>query len=240
MSLLEVDGLASRGGGRLTEPLSFSVQERGVLAVLGVNGAGKSTLLRLLSGAQPGAGRVRLDGEDISGWGLGRRVQAGIVLVPEGHRVFNSMSIEENLRLGAFHQPRDEVPGLLEEVYGIFPVLGERRETAAGTLSGGQQQMLALGRALAARPRVLLLDEPSLGLAPGIIGEVYRRLEHLRADGLTIVLVEQQVRRALRFADEAFVLHQGRAVLRGNAADLLADDALVELYRGGAGLAAGG
>lgn len=233
MNLLEVEGLVARRGGRIAEPISFSVEERGALAVLGVNGAGKSTLLRLLAGAQPADGRVRLAGTDIGDWGLGRRVQAGVVLVPEGHHVFTSLTIEENVRLGAFHRGRDELPAILEDVYGVFPVLGERRGSPAGQLSGGQQQMLALGRALAGRPRVLLLDEPSLGLAAGVIGEVYRRLEQLRTEGLTVVLVEQQVRRALRFAEDAFVLHQGRVVLQGTSAELLDNDQLVNLYRGG-------
>lgn len=232
MNLLEVEGLVARRGGRIAEPISFSVEERGALAVLGVNGAGKSTLLRLLAGAQPADGRVRLAGTDIGDWCLGRRVQAGVVLVPEGHHVFTSLTIEENVRLGAFHRGRDELPAILEDVYGMFPVLGERRGSPAGQLSGGQQQMLALGRALAGRPQVLLLDEPSLGLAPLMVSSIFDRIRELNERGMTILLVEQNASLALNLADEAYLLETGRIAARGAAAALLHNPAVQAAYLG--------
>ena len=210
--MLEVDALSSRYG-RITalSEVSLRVDDGELVALVGANGAGKSTLLRALSGVQPiAAGSVRFEGSDITKMSSRDRVRMGIVQVPEGRQVFGPLSVEDNLRLGAYVRPPGEVAAGLERVYGLFPILAQKRLEAAGTLSGGQQQMLAIGRALMTRPKLLLLDEPSMGLAPRLVAEIFAIIRSLKNAATTILLVDQNARAALSIADRAYVLEVGR------------------------------
>jgi branched-chain amino acid transport system ATP-binding protein len=203
-----------------------------LVALVGGNGAGKTTLLRALSGVLRSRGRVLFDGQDLSEAPPEARVAAGIVQVPEGRQVFGPLSVEDNLRLGAYRRGRADGPRTLERVYAMFPALAERRGHAAGTLSGGQQQMLAIGRALMAQPQLLLLDEPSMGLAPRLVAEIFACVRTLRDAHTTILLVEQNARAALAIADRGYVLETGSIVLAGTGAELLADEAVRSAYLG--------
>ncbi|HEY4958849.1 MAG TPA: ABC transporter ATP-binding protein, partial [Caldimonas sp.] len=201
-----------------------------LVALVGANGAGKTTLLRAISGVQPASGgEIRFDGRDLARLSARRRVQLGIVQVPEGRQVFGPLSVEDNLLLGAF--ARGSRDGL-EHVLAMFPALERKRREPAGTLSGGQQQMLAIGRALMARPRLLLLDEPSMGLAPRLVAEIFAQIAGLKAQGTTILLVDQNARAALAIADRGYVMETGRVVLSGPAADLLRDPQVQQAYLG--------
>jgi len=201
-----------------------------LVALVGANGAGKTTLLRTISGVQPmSGGAIRFDGQDLARLSARRRVQAGIVQVPEGRQVFGPLSVEDNLLLGAF--ARGSRDGL-EHVMAMFPALELKRREPAGTLSGGQQQMLAIGRALMAQPRLLLLDEPSMGLAPRLVAEIFAQIADLKAQGMTILLVDQNARAALAIADRGYVMETGRVVLSGPAADLLRDPQVQQAYLG--------
>jgi branched-chain amino acid transport system ATP-binding protein len=224
--LLEVTGLkVSYGAVAAIKGVDLSVGSGEVVALLGANGAGKSTMLRTISGlSRPRAGRITLAGEAIHRLPPVRIVRLGIAHCPEGRRVFGSLSVAENLRLGA--SARAERSGIAEDrdrIYAMFPVLRERMHQSAGTLSGGEQQMLALGRALMARPRVLLLDEPSLGLAPLLVQQIFRTLRELKDGGVTMLLVEQNIKLALDLSDRAYVLRTGEVSLAGSAAELKAD-----------------
>jgi branched-chain amino acid transport system ATP-binding protein len=203
-----------------------------MVALVGANGAGKSTLLRALSGIQGCSGEIRFQGKDIQATPPHERVALGIVHAPEGRQVFGPLSVEDNLRLGAYRRGRAQSARSLERVYAMFPVLAERREQAAGSLSGGQQQMLAIGRALMAQPRLLLLDEPSMGLAPRLVAEIFACVRALRAADTALLLVEQNARAALAIADRGYVLETGRIVLTGTGAGLLADQAVRAAYLG--------
>mgnify|MGYP000954190812 CR=1 FL=1 len=206
-----------------------------MVALVGGNGAGKTTLLHTLSGLHPASsGRIRFAGQDITRWPSHRIVAAGICQVPEGRQVFAPLSVADNLRLGAYRQRRDQpwVHQQLDRVYALFPILHERREQLAGTLSGGQQQMLAIGRALLSRPRLLLLDEPSMGLAPLLVEEIFRVIQQLNAQGVTLLLVEQNARAALAIAQRGAILETGCIVKTAPATDLLADDAVRRAYLG--------
>ena len=232
MALLEVSDLEVRYGRVVAlSQVSLAIAPGEVLTVLGRNGAGKSSLLKAVAGeVRPGKGRIVWKGQEISGWTADRRARQGIALVPEGRRIFPQLTVRENLRLGGFNLERAALTPALERVFGLFPILADRAETAAGRLSGGQQQMLAIGRALMSGAELLLLDEPSLGLAPLFVDEVYKQLQGLRKEGLTMILVEQQVQRALAFSDQAIVLNLGEIVLR-EAPDVLRQDGrLVEAY----------
>jgi len=232
--MLEVKGLCSHYGRiQALAGIDLHVREGELVALVGANGAGKTTLLRTLSGVQPAsAGQVRFAGEDITHEAAERRVRRGIVQVPEGRQVFGPLSIDDNLRLGAYTRTRAESDAELERVYAMFPVLKERRRQAAGLLSGGQQQMLAMGRALMARPRLLLLDEPSMGLAPRLVEEIFLKVRELKEARATIFLVDQNARAALSVADRGYVLETGRVVLAGSGAELLADEQVREAYLG--------
>lgn len=215
--------------------VSLTVGEGELIALLGANGAGKTTTLRAISGLlRPRSGRIRFAGANLAGAPTHRVVAAGIVHVPEGRQVFSSLSVAENLRLGAY-QRRDRAA--VEEdrrwVFSLFPILKERQGQAAGTLSGGEQQMLAIGRALMGRPRLLLLDEPSLGLAPVVVELIFDVIQKLRARGITILLVEQNAYQALALADRAYVLETGRVKLAGRSADLMRDPEIKKAYLGG-------
>ena len=232
--MLHVAGLASHYGRiQALAGIDLEVKAGELVALVGANGAGKTTLLRALSGVQrASAGRVRFDGEDVTHERAERRVRRGIVQVPEGRQVFGPLSVEDNLRLGAYTRTRAESDAELERVYGMFPPLKERRRQPAGVLSGGQQQMVAMGRALMARPRLLLLDEPSMGLAPRLVAEIFATVRALKAAGTTIFLVDQNARAALAAADRGYVLETGRIVLEGAGAALLSDARVQEAYLG--------
>jgi branched-chain amino acid transport system ATP-binding protein len=206
-----------------------------VVAVLGPNGAGKTTLIRTIMGLlddQPERGEVRLDGSSIDRWDTGRRVQAGIACVPEGREVFPELSVRDNLLMGGWTAPTHTHAASMERVFESFPVLRDRQSQRAGTMSGGEQQMLAIGRALMSRPKVLLLDEPSLGLAPLVVQEIFAILRQLADEGISVLLVEQNAKLALSFARRGYVLEAGRIVM-GGASDELAEDPNVrEFYLG--------
>lgn len=218
---------------------SLVVEPGRIVTVIGGNGAGKSTMLNAIMGNLPPSGRsegqVVYDGQTLNGWETERRVGAGLCLVPESRELFASMTIEDNLLLGGFRLYRQRVSGwrsTLDEVYEIFPRLKERRQQQAGTLSGGERQMLALGRALMARPKLLMLDEPSLGLAPRIVREIFLIIARLRRSGVSILLVEQNARAALQVADYGYVLETGEIILEGFAADLSDNPRVIESYLG--------
>ena len=232
--MLEVEGLGSHYG-RIPalRAIDLHVGEGELVALVGANGAGKTTLLRALSGVQPvSAGRVRFEGADITSAAPNKRVGLGIVQVPEGRQVFAPLSVEDNLRLGAYLRRKAEAALGIERVYAMFPVLKQKRKELAGTLSGGQQQMLAMGRGLMALPRLLLLDEPSMGLAPKLVDEIFACVHALKADSTTIFLVDQNARAALAVADRAYVLETGRIVLSGSGAELLDNEQVKEAYLG--------
>ncbi|WP_435111158.1 ABC transporter ATP-binding protein [Nocardiopsis synnemataformans] len=233
--LLSVEELsASYGAVRALDRVSLTVPAKGVCAVLGANGAGKTTLLRTLTGLHPAAsGRVLLDGEDITRLPAEKVITRGLAHVPEGGGVIVELTVEENLRLGGLWRSDRRRDSAMDEVLELFPPLAERRGRTASTLSGGERQMLAIGRALMARPRVLLLDEPSLGLAPLVTRQIFTLLRDLRdRTGLTVVLVEQNAAGALSVTETGFVLNQGRVAVGGASADLLSDDRTRHAYLG--------
>jgi branched-chain amino acid transport system ATP-binding protein len=214
--------------------VSLNVPRGSVVALLGSNGAGKTTTLNAIMGlARPSAGTIEWNGEETAGWEAYAIVARGLALSPEGWRLFVSQTVEQNLRLGATAlAQRGRAPLLLDRVYTLFPPLAERRKQRAGTLSGGERQMLALGRALMSEPKLLLLDEPSLGLAPMIVETLYDTLERLHGEGLTLLLAEQSVQLALEFADYAYILQTGRTVLEGPAQQLAQDPQVQHVYLG--------
>jgi len=231
--MLEVRGLQA-GYGRIPalHGIDLRVGAGELVALLGANGAGKSTLLRALSGVHPSTGEVLFENHSLTDEAAERRVALGIVQVPEGRQVFGPLTVEDNLRLGAYRRGRDGTAASLERVYRLFPALASRRAQPAGTLSGGQQQMLAIGRALMAQPRLLLLDEPSMGLAPRLVAEIFACIQGLRAADTAILLVEQNAAAALAIADRAYVLEAGRLTLSGTGKELLADSAVRAAYLG--------
>lgn len=232
--MLQVEGLSSRYG-RIPalKDIDLQVGEGELVALVGANGAGKTTLMRSLSGVQPvSAGKVRFAGDDITFAAPDKRVRLGIVQVPEGRQVFAPLSVEDNLRLGAYLRSKAEAAQGFERVYAMFPMLKQKRREPAGTLSGGQQQMLAMGRGLMAAPKLLLLDEPSMGLAPKLVEEVFACISALKAMSTTIFLVDQNARAALAVADRAYVLETGRVVLSGTGSELLENDQVKEAYLG--------
>lgn len=232
--LLEVGGLAAGYGHvPVIRDVSLALGAGEVVTLIGANGAGKTTLLRAIAGLlKPTAGHVRLDGDDVTGTPPERLVRRGLALVPEGRLLFGPMSVEENLLLGGHTQTPDGVSEAMQRVHSLFPVLAERAGQPAATLSGGEQQMLAVGRALMSSPRVLLLDEPSLGLAPKVIADIFSVLDGLRAEGLAILLVEQDARLALRHSDRGLVMRTGHIALQGTASELIDNDDVRLIYLG--------
>ena len=232
--MLAVTDLHSRYGRiEALHGVSLAVSPGEIVVLVGANGAGKTTLLRCISGVQPtSGGEVTFAERAITRMQPEARVRAGICQVPEGRQVFSPMSIEDNLRMGAHTRPVSEIEGSLAEMYALFPVLKEKRALPAGTLSGGQQQMLALGRALMGKPKLLLLDEPSMGLAPLIVEEIFRIVRQLRDRGITILLVEQNARAALAIADRGYVMETGRIVLSGGGRELLSNAQVQKAYLG--------
>jgi branched-chain amino acid transport system ATP-binding protein len=230
--LLDVSDLhVAYGKVEAVRGISLQVPAGSIVAIVGPNGAGKSSLLNALVGALPSRGRVQYDGADASRWSVEDRVAAGLCLVPERRELFADMTVADNLALGAFLRPSDGGEAM-EWVLTTFPRLRERLRQTAGTLSGGEQQMLALGRALLSRPRLLMLDEPSLGLAPLIVREIFRVIRSLRERGVSLLVVEQNARVALQVADHGYVVEGGRVVLSGSAAALGADPRVVAAYLG--------
>ena len=235
MSLLQVEKLDVRLGGRpILTDVSIDVPEGGLVTILGRNGVGKTTLLRTISGLyRPAAGRILLDGKAIGGLAPHQTVRAGIAHAPEGRQLFGDMDVTENLRAGALHLGRAGFEERMRYVSELFPIVSERSRQAAGSLSGGEQQMVCIARSLMGSPRVLLLDEPSLGLAPKIVSRIFGLIESIRARGVAVLLVEQNARLALKTADYAYILDQGRIALEGPAAELAGDERVASAYLGG-------
>ena len=234
-ALLSVGGLhAGYGESTVLQGLDFELNKGEVVCLLGANGAGKTTTMGVLSGLiAASAGRVRYDGADLLAMRSHERVTAGIALSPEGRKVFPNLTVEENLVLGSFNvNARAQRRTRMAEIYDLFPRLAERRTQSAGLMSGGEQQMLALGRALMAQPRLLLLDEPSLGLSPTLVDQILAAIVALRKDGVTVLLVEQNAAAALEIADRGYVLETGRVALEGPAAALLSDPKVKAAYLG--------
>ena len=214
--------------------VSFEVKEGEIVTLIGANGAGKTTTLNTIAGLlHPKTGAVEFDGHPLSGLAAHKIVSRGLALVPEGRRVFLQMTVEDNLEMGAFTQSNSTIKPGLERVYAQFPRLKERRRQIAGTLSGGEQQMLAMGRALMSNPKLLMLDEPSMGLAPILVEQIFDIIKSLHKSGTTILLVEQNAQMALSVADRGYVLETGRIVATGTGADLLNDEAVKKAYLGG-------
>lgn len=232
--VLSVHGLESCYGRiKALKGIDLEVRRGETVALVGANGAGKTTLLRTLSGVQPmSAGSIQFNGEDISRLRSDMRMRRGICQSPEGRQVFGPLSIEDNLRLGAYTQPKNQVEEDMEKVFAMFPILKEKRKLPAGTLSGGQQQMLAIGRALMGRPKLLLLDEPSMGLAPLLVEEVFNVVKTLKAQGMTIILAEQNAFAALALADRGYVLETGSITLSGTGQELISNEQVRAAYLG--------
>ncbi len=222
------------GGIHALKGISFEVGKGQIVSILGANGAGKSTTLRSLSGlVRPQEGRIRFEGEDITSMPDYARVAAGIAMVPEGRRVFTNLTVHENLLMGAYtRQDGPDVESDKERVFALFPVLKQRLSQRAGTLSGGEQQMLAVGRALMCRPKLLLMDEPSMGLAPTLVNDLFHTVQEIHEEGMTILLVEQNASAALRISDYGYVLETGTIVLEATAADLRAHQDVRKAYLG--------
>jgi branched-chain amino acid transport system ATP-binding protein len=233
--LLEVRGLkVSYGGILAVKGIDFDVGERQLVTLIGANGAGKTTTLKAIAGlVHPAAGSIRYEGEDITGFPAHQLVRRGVALVPEGRRVFGQLTVEENLTMGAYaRSDRAGIRADRERVYALFPRLAERRAQIAGTLSGGEQQMLAIGRALMSRPRLLLLDEPSMGLAPMMVHRIFETIRAIATEGVTLLLVEQNARVALEICHRGYVMESGEIVLADSGMALLADPRVRVAYLG--------
>lgn len=232
LSVSDID--AGYGDLQILDAVSFDLDEGETVSIIGPNGAGKTTLMRVIIGElTPTSGSVTLEGTDITEHSTDERISLGLSLVPEERHLFRKMSVEENLRLGSYTARGSGYKQRLELVFELFPRLAERTEQRAGTLSGGEAQMLTIGRALMSDPRLLLLDEPSLGLAPKLIPELFGKIAEINAGGVAIVLVEQRVRRALDVADRGYLLEDGQISASGPASDLLNDDNVIQMYMGG-------
>ena len=235
MALLKLeDVVVDYGSIHALKKINMEVDSGEIITLIGANGAGKSTTMKAIMGLVPcKSGKITFDGTDITNWETKKAVQAGIILSPEGRQVFPRYSVKDNLFLGAYLRPRQEIPESLEMVYNLLPKLNERENQVAGSLSGGEQQMLALGRAIMSKPRLLLLDEPSLGLAPLIILEIFEEIKKINEMGTTILLVEQNAKVALKASHKAYVLETGRVVLHDTSEALLASDKVQKAYFGG-------
>jgi len=232
--ILKVDDIhVYYGSIHAVKGVSFEVNEGEVVTLIGANGAGKSTILNTISGLlHPKMGSVLFEGHDLKGVAPHKIVEHGLAQVPEGRHIFQQMTVEENLQMGAYTQPNSTIEPGIADVYERFPRLKERRRQIAGTLSGGEQQMLAMGRALMSKPKLLMLDEPSLGLAPLLVNTIFDTIREIKAMGKTILLVEQNALKALSVADNAYVLEQGRITKSGPGKELLKDPAIAEAYLG--------
>jgi branched-chain amino acid transport system ATP-binding protein len=233
-TLLEVSGLkVAYGGIQAVKGVSFEVKEGELVSLIGANGAGKTTTLKAVTGLQPAAaGEIKFMGRSLKGQGSWDLVKQGLVMVPEGRGTFTRMTITENLQMGAFVRNDNEIEADIDKVFAIFPRLKERRNQLAGTMSGGEQQMLAMGRALMARPKVLLLDEPSMGLSPIMVDKIFEVVADIHGRGTTILLVEQNASRALSLANRGYVMDSGEVTMSGEAKSLLADPKVRAAYLG--------
>ena len=233
-TMLKVSGLkVAYGGIQAVKGVSFEVNEGELVSLIGANGAGKTTTLKAITGTQPAAaGEIRFMGKDIKGQGAWDLVKQGLVMVPEGRGVFSRMTITENLQMGAYVRNDTEIDADIDKVFAIFPRLKERAVQLAGTMSGGEQQMLAMGRALMARPKVLLLDEPSMGLAPIMVDKIFEVIADIHSRGTTVLLVEQNASRALALATRGYVMDSGEVTMGGDAKQLLADPRVRAAYLG--------
>lgn len=226
--------VASYGHITALKDISLEVPQGSIVSLIGANGAGKTTTMKTIMGlVKPTSGRVIFEGQDITGRQTYQVVKNGISLVPEGRQILQDMSVYENLEMGAYTRKDKEIEADIKKVFKRFPILDERSYQLGGTLSGGQQQMLAIGRALMARPKLLLLDEPSMGLAPLVVNEIFETIKEISADGTTVLLVEQNVRQALKIADYAYVLETGKMVLSGSADEVRHNPRVMEAYLGG-------
>ena len=235
MSLLQIEGLkVSYGGIEALKGISFHVAAGEIVTLIGANGAGKSTALRTIAGLVPAsAGTITYDGQAVTGIDTQKIVERGVVLVPEGRRVFGNLTVLENLRIGAYLRKDDAgVMQDIEHVYALFPRLKERHWQMAGTLSGGEQQMLAVGRALMAKPKLIMMDEPSLGLAPLIVQDIFSIIERINKEGVTVLLIEQNANAALRIAHRGYVLETGHVTLSGAGKELLENEEVKQAYLG--------
>ncbi len=232
--MLRIEGLrAGYGDITILQGIDLKVEEGQIVALIGANGAGKTTTLRAISGLiETRSGRILFDGQPIHTWPSHRIVTAGLIQVPEGRHLFPQMTVQENLELGSFRRGRRERSQTLRSVFEFFPTLAERRDQFAGTLSGGEQQMLAIGRALMTRPRLLMLDEPSLGLAPLIVLNIFEIIQEIRKAGATVLIVEQNAVQTLSMADRGYVLENGRIVLEGSGTELLQNELVRTAYLG--------
>ena len=232
--MLQIEGLnAGYGDVHILRDVSLTVEEGQIVALIGANGAGKTTTLKAISGLIPvRAGTVHFDDRPIHDWPSHRTVDAGLVQVPEGRHLFGHMTVQENLELGSIRRGKGRRKRTMEEVYDLFPRLRERRRQLAGTLSGGEQQMLAVARALMTRPKLLMLDEPSLGLAPLIVADIFRIVQDVRQSGTTILIVEQNAQQTLAMADYGYVLENGQIVLQGSGEELLQEEKVRDAYLG--------
>lgn len=234
MSLLKVEDVhVYYGAIHAIKGISFEVNQGEIVTLIGANGAGKSTTLNTVVGLlRPRSGHIEFDGKSIVGFPASKMVSLGMALCPEGRRIFQQMTVRENLEMGGYSRPAAEIQKSMDDVFNRFPRLKEREKQVAGTLSGGEQQMLAISRAIMARPTLLLLDEPSLGLAPIIIQQIFSIIEKINADGTTVFLVEQNANQALRIANRAYVMENGRIVMEDSADKLLTDPAVQKAYLG--------
>ena len=235
MSLLKVEDVhVYYGAIHAIKGISFEVNQGEIVTLIGANGAGKSTTLNTVVGLlRPRSGHIEFDGKSIVGFPASKMVSLGMALCPEGRRIFQQMTVRENLEMGGYSRPASEIQKSMDDVFNRFPRLKEREKQVAGTLSGGEQQMLAMGRALMSKPKLLMLDEPSMGLAPILVEQIFDIIKELHAAGTTILLVEQNAQMALSIADRAYVLGTGRITMSGSAADVLADDRVRATYLGG-------
>jgi len=235
MSLLKVENLsASYGSIKALKGINFEVNEGEIVAVIGANGAGKTTLLACISGILPYEGSIVCAGVDLRSAGTDRIVELGIMQVPEGRQIFPELSVMENLKMGAYSRKRkDNIQPELDRAFALFPRLKERMYQKGGNLSGGEQQMLAVARALMAKPKLLLMDEPSMGLAPVVVADIFKTIRQLNAEGITIVLIEQNAKLALKYANRAYVLETGEIMLTGTGKALAENERIKALYLGG-------
>ncbi|MEH7374477.1 ABC transporter ATP-binding protein [Neobacillus drentensis] len=232
--MLKVTGIETYYGKiQALKGINLEVEQGKIVTILGANGAGKTTTMKTIAGIiKPKKGTVEFLGEDVTGLRADQLVTKGISLVPEGRAILSSMTVIENLEMGAYHRSDKEVGKDIEEVMKHFPILKERKNQLGGTLSGGQQQMLAIARAILSRPKLLLLDEPSMGLAPLIVADIFKIIREIKDDGTTVLLVEQNAKQALKIADYGYVMETGKVIIQGKAEDLLVDPRIVEAYLG--------
>ena len=235
MSLLKIDDIhVFYGAIHAIKGISFEVNEHEIVTLIGANGAGKSTTLNTIAGLlKPRSGKIIFNGQDLSSIPASKMVSQGMALCPEGRRIFQQMTVRENLEMGGFTRSKAEIPASLDEMFQRFPRLKEREKQIAGTLSGGEQQMLAMSRALMSNPKLLMLDEPSMGLAPILVDQIFDIIKELHAAGTTILLVEQNASKALEIADRAYVLETGNITLSGTGKELASSDEVRKAYLGG-------